>query len=714
RNLSRIPNKYVYIGLVIITLLLAATLIHGGYVYYESDIITSDYLPQEDEWFSIDFGKIRTGYIENDTIDLRIIFNNNKGEYFQQVNFFINNPELVTMQPYNRQGFTGANISYGPGNSFFFRNNDTGSDPGKLLSGKIFATQLTILNYNQRFIESDSHYVDLKIIPDPDVLISYGMPLHISARAALDYRAIPGEHFDIFYPNHQLYNDRNKDIFLVDHSGYSTEFITIYPDPSIAISSSAKINTAGKILWIDSEYLLAQHTSLTYEDNDGNALIDPSVPYTTFAQYVVDDRFTDLFLEIGPLDSTGSIDFADYDSTEFSDRLDVALQDIDWINIFTGFYGWIHHDLANDELSIDLSMDSTSFATTHNNIIASADYICGQDNLDLDGIVLQFDNLFENNEGLRDSLVFLNFTNLISAVKSHISPKPLILHTPPIRLDIYSQTDADGFFWSDTLFSALSDAGVDYFSMKTHDFNNESRLWYERTSNRTTALWGINSQAEYKNRITALLGELNTKLPDLQGKIIFNLIAHNNITDLHTIYETLNAGRMGILAADKNAQSMLGGVGINRFYNGTHIDFSEWLQFRELFSWTTPIPRESVSEVGQQGGVVSSADGRVQLTIEKNAVKDPFKIQIKYAPAPGDDFLTPVYNIRPAEYTFGVPANLVISYDSDNLPEGTSENGLFIAEINDSGRNILSDVQRDPENGTISSPITKLGKYAIV
>jgi hypothetical protein len=121
----------------------------------------------------------------------------------------------------------------------------------------------------------------------------------------------------------------------------------------------------------------------------------------------------------------------------------------------------------------------------------------------------------------------------------------------------------------------------------------------------------------------------------------------------------------------------------------------------------------------------TSADGTVSLSIDKDTIildKDGEPIQLIQAtidpnPPPSPEDATkvgPVYDLAPQGAIFNPPIKLTLTYDPKELPEGLSENDVYIACYEDGKWEMLRYKQVDTESHRIATRVDHFAKYAVL
>jgi hypothetical protein len=123
--------------------------------------------------------------------------------------------------------------------------------------------------------------------------------------------------------------------------------------------------------------------------------------------------------------------------------------------------------------------------------------------------------------------------------------------------------------------------------------------------------------------------------------------------------------------------------------------------------------------VGPDGGIVTSADGRVTLAIPAGALSDDLLISIDEVDGGPDGAVGEVYEISPKLTMLALPAELVVDYgaagDAEPFaldPETFADAELVTAAAE--GWTRLADREVDVEESTISASIMFFSTYAVV
>ena len=120
----------------------------------------------------------------------------------------------------------------------------------------------------------------------------------------------------------------------------------------------------------------------------------------------------------------------------------------------------------------------------------------------------------------------------------------------------------------------------------------------------------------------------------------------------------------------------------------------------------------------------TSADGTVSLSIDKDTIildKDGEPIQLIQTtidpnpPPPPEDAtkVGPVYDLTPDGATFNPPIKFTLTYEPKELPEGLSENDVYIACYEDGKWEMLRYKQVDTERHEVATQIDHFAKYAV-
>lgn len=119
-----------------------------------------------------------------------------------------------------------------------------------------------------------------------------------------------------------------------------------------------------------------------------------------------------------------------------------------------------------------------------------------------------------------------------------------------------------------------------------------------------------------------------------------------------------------------------------------------------------------VGEIGPEGGVVVSSDGRMTLEVPPGALDRSVEITIEATPGP-EGTVAPVYVIEPMGLTFQYPTELVFDYDATMLGEEDPE-ALEMVTQRELGWDYLPDRKLDAEDETISVSLMALSAVTLV
>ena len=122
---------------------------------------------------------------------------------------------------------------------------------------------------------------------------------------------------------------------------------------------------------------------------------------------------------------------------------------------------------------------------------------------------------------------------------------------------------------------------------------------------------------------------------------------------------------------------------------------------------------------------LSSADGKISLSLNKGTMlmdEDKKPLQIIHVaidpsppPPPEDAYIAgAVYEFRPEGANFNPQIKLTLSYDPEELPEGVSEENVYIAYYQDNGWKKLLYKNIDTESHKVTTQIDRFAKYAVL
>ena len=120
----------------------------------------------------------------------------------------------------------------------------------------------------------------------------------------------------------------------------------------------------------------------------------------------------------------------------------------------------------------------------------------------------------------------------------------------------------------------------------------------------------------------------------------------------------------------------------------------------------------------------TSADGTVSLSVDKDTIildKDGKLVQLIQAtidpnpPPPPEDAtkVGPVYDLAPQGATFNPPIKLTLTYEPKELPEGLSENDVYIACYEDGKWEMFRYKQVDTERHRVTTRLDHFAKYGV-
>jgi len=128
-----------------------------------------------------------------------------------------------------------------------------------------------------------------------------------------------------------------------------------------------------------------------------------------------------------------------------------------------------------------------------------------------------------------------------------------------------------------------------------------------------------------------------------------------------------------------------------------------------------------------QDVVAASVDGKVMLTIAEGTIAitaegepiDKITIVEMIEPQPppeGTNIISLTYDLGPAGTTFDPPITLAFTYDPDKIPQGISEEHLFVAMWNEAAGEWveLEGCTVDPETYTITAPVSHFTAFTVI
>ncbi len=116
--------------------------------------------------------------------------------------------------------------------------------------------------------------------------------------------------------------------------------------------------------------------------------------------------------------------------------------------------------------------------------------------------------------------------------------------------------------------------------------------------------------------------------------------------------------------------------------------------------------------IGEQGGIVVSEDGRMALEIPPGALQQETEISIQVIQGP-EGSMSPMYAIEPMGLTFEKPATLVFDYDDQTLADHDAQ-ALTMVAHREARWTYLGDQHVDDEDQTVSASLLALSGVTIV
>lgn len=119
------------------------------------------------------------------------------------------------------------------------------------------------------------------------------------------------------------------------------------------------------------------------------------------------------------------------------------------------------------------------------------------------------------------------------------------------------------------------------------------------------------------------------------------------------------------------------------------------------------------AQVGVSGGLVTSGDGQVAMSIPDGALAATTPITVApVSPAPeGSEPWAQVSDLGPTGTSFSIPVTLTLAYDPQRLPEGVPPSALAIYHFDGTGWEIVPGSSVDEVDNTVSAPISHFSYY---
>jgi len=595
-------------------------------------------------------------------------------------------PENLQVEILNYSGFIqepGTNSvpgKFSPGSFITCRNNGGGILDSSNIAGiqKLVAYNTLISGYAQNFKRFETKIIKLKINTASNPIEpsnNFARDIHILARASIIKDPV-NKNSTLRIPDQSEIDH----LFDIDQQGYYTTIKTISPSNTI---SELKIPQTAKIVWLTPTYLHYDHSKKETKDKNNDGELDPYLTWNELIDLLNTNKINGIFANVGDLSSDGELlhpagnGFPDQ-ARRFLTKLRTGiLPGTPNTNPFQGIIlAWLNGAThLNDKATkpINFSKSKSQFEPIINNIVnVCLDLI---NNYNFDGIIIDIEPIhgaqFEisNDE---NKTIISNLFYLLKSIKKAIKKKILVFHASGYRTNRMGSLDPNKLFWTKSAYIQLLDSGfVDYISLNLYDYNNpEGSASYEpQNLNNRNAPFGVSSEADYAQRIKETINELMA-IQKLRNRIILGFSSSNNITTTHTIYETINAARFGVLMSNIELKNYIPGIAVFQLYNGTSFDFGEWSAFDDMLENTSLLQSvTNVYSISVTGGTVYSTDEKTSLTIPPNTLNEAVDIACetltKNTPLYNYDILGNIYNFEPDGLVFTNPATLEISYSED-------------------------------------------------
>jgi hypothetical protein len=120
----------------------------------------------------------------------------------------------------------------------------------------------------------------------------------------------------------------------------------------------------------------------------------------------------------------------------------------------------------------------------------------------------------------------------------------------------------------------------------------------------------------------------------------------------------------------------------------------------------------ATGEIGRDGGVVVSDDGRVSLEIPAGALDQSVEITIEAVPGP-DGSASDLYVMEPMGLVFDRPVVVTFDYDAETLGDAAGEDLTLVAQ-READWAYLGDQDLDDEVQTLSAKLLALSAVTVV
>jgi hypothetical protein len=129
----------------------------------------------------------------------------------------------------------------------------------------------------------------------------------------------------------------------------------------------------------------------------------------------------------------------------------------------------------------------------------------------------------------------------------------------------------------------------------------------------------------------------------------------------------------------------------------------------------TPVGDKVNKNIGPEGGSITSADGRLTVTVPENTLTETLAFNIQPVTNTFETGLGSSYRLEPEGKTFGTPVEISVHYDDHDL-EGTFPEALSVAYQDKDGAWHMQPgiIELDKENKTVTLPATHFSIYAFI
>ena len=117
-------------------------------------------------------------------------------------------------------------------------------------------------------------------------------------------------------------------------------------------------------------------------------------------------------------------------------------------------------------------------------------------------------------------------------------------------------------------------------------------------------------------------------------------------------------------------------------------------------------------QIGRDGGVVVSDDGRLSLEIPAGALDQSVEITIEAVPGP-DGSKSDLYVMEPMGLVFDRPVTVTFDYDGETLGEGEADDLTMVAQ-READWAYVGDQRVDDEDQTLSASLMALSAVTVI